>query len=220
MDKVVIYGNKAVAIEVYYSLKCDTEYEIAGFTVDSDLIDNDLLCSLPVTNFNDIQKYYPPQHYKMIIGVGYVGNNKVRKERYKQAKDMGYAFINCISPNAILCPDIVIGENCFIGHHTYLSHNVCVGNNVIIGNGCSIGHNVTVSDHCFMSDSVAISGSVNIGENCYLGTNSTIRNRVSIGHTCVIGAGAIVLENVEDNGVLLGEPATLLPISSDNLNLG
>jgi hypothetical protein len=36
----------------------------------------------------------------------------------------------------------------------------------------------------------------------------------------VIGAGALMLENAEDGSVYMGEPATLLPISSDKLPLG
>jgi acetyltransferase-like isoleucine patch superfamily enzyme len=65
-----------------------------------------------------------------------------------------------------------------------------------------------------------ISGSVIVGPYCYLGAGSMIRNKVNIGKECVIGAGANILEDTEERGVYLGEPAKLLPIASDKLSLG
>jgi acetyltransferase-like isoleucine patch superfamily enzyme len=83
-----------------------------------------------------------------------------------------------------------------------------------------IGHDVTIGDHCFLSPGVSVVGSVNIGSCCYLGTHATVRNKVSIGEECVVGAGAIILQDIENRSVYLGEPATLLPISSNELPLG
>ncbi len=220
MDKVILFGSKAIAVEACYCLKYFSDYSVAGFTVEKEWIEQHICCDLPVVPFEEVQDEFPPTEYKMFIAVGYVDNNKVRKEKYLQVKKMGYELINVISSTATIYSDIEIGDNCFIGHHTTISPNVKIGNNVIIGNGCTIGHDVVISDHCFLSNDVAISGSVTVGSHCYLGTNCTIRNKVVIGQACVVGAGAIALENIEDKSVLMGHPAELLPISSDKLPLG
>lgn len=83
-----------------------------------------------------------------------------------------------------------------------------------------MGHDVVVGDHCFLSNGVSIAGGVIIGPGCFISTNATIRNKISIGKECVIGAGAVILENIEEKKVYLGEPASELPISSDELYLG
>jgi sugar O-acyltransferase (sialic acid O-acetyltransferase NeuD family) len=220
MDKIIIYGNKSIAREAFYYLKYFSDYKVVGFTVDREYMESDTLLQLPVSPFDIVETAFPPNRHKMLIAVGYVQNNKIRKERYFRSKEMGYQLINFISPKSILHPETAVGDNCIIGHNTVISPDAKIGNNVIIASGCMIGHDVIIGDHCFFSPGVSVAGSADIGSCCFLGTNATIRNKVSIGKECVIGAGAIILENTEDKSVYLGEPATLLPISSDKLPLG
>ena len=220
MDKIVLFGNQSTARDLYFCLKSDPHYGIAGFTVDKEFIDSDSLLGLPVLPFEDVKNVFPPHEHKMFIAVGYVQNNRIRKERYFQAKEMGYTLINYISPTSVIVPGTIEGDNCFIGHYAVISAGARVGHNVIIGSGSTIGHDVIIGDHCFFSNSVAIAGSVNIGTDCYIGTHATIRNKITIGEKCVIGAGAVLLENAPERSVYLGEPAKLLPISSDKLPLG
>jgi sugar O-acyltransferase (sialic acid O-acetyltransferase NeuD family) len=220
VEKVIIYGNESMARDSFYFLKYYSDYEVVGFTVDRAYVGSGTLFKLPVTPFDTVETAFPPNSHKMLIAVGYVQNNRIRKERYNQSKEMGYRLINSISPKAVIYPETEIGDNCIIGHYAVISADAKIGNNVIIGHSCTIGHDVFIGDHCFLSTDVSIAGSVNIGSSSYLGTNATIRNKVSIGKECVIGAGAIILENVEDRSVYLGEPATLLPISSNELPLG
>jgi sugar O-acyltransferase (sialic acid O-acetyltransferase NeuD family) len=220
MEKVVLFGNTSTARETFFGLKYYSDYAVVGFTVDREYFESDRLCELPVVPFDVVETVFPPGKHKMLIAVGYVQNNRVRKERYFQLKEKGYQLINFISPKAIMYPGSAEGDNCIIGHYTVISPGAKIGNNVIIGNGCMIGHDVIIGDHCYFSGGVCVAGNVSIGSCSYLGTNATIRNKVSIGKECVIGAGAIILENTEDRSVYLGEPATLLPISSDELPLG
>jgi len=220
LEKIIIYGNKSVARETYYALKYYSNYEVSGFTVDSKLLEGDRLFGLPVIPFEVVKNAFPPDTYKMFIAVGYVKNNKIRKDRYFLSKEMGYQLITFISPNSIVYPETRVGDNCFIDHYSVISADARIGNNVIITAGCLIGHGVVIGDHCFLAGGACVAGGVNIGSCCYLGMRSIIRNGISIGNNCVIGAGAIMLENAEDKSVHLGEPATLLPVSSDDLPLG
>jgi sugar O-acyltransferase (sialic acid O-acetyltransferase NeuD family) len=220
MENLVLFGNKSVARGLFHSFKNSSHYKVVGFTVDREYLESDSFFHLPIIPFDTVETVFPPNRHKMMIAVGYVQNNKIRKERYFRAKEMGYQLINYISPQSIISPETAIGDNCTIGYYSVISPDAKIGNNVYIGSLCTIGHDVTIGDHCFFSDGVGVSGGVSIGSCCYFATNSTIRNKVSIGKECVIGAGAIILENTEDRSVYLGEPATLLPISSDELPLG
>ena len=220
MKKVVIFGNESTAHDCFYQAHHFSGYDVAGFTVDKAFMKDDRLFGLPVVAFDEVVRVFEPGQHLILIAVGYVKNNRIRKERYLQAKQMGYECFNLVSPNAIHYPENLIGENCIIGHYTVISQSARIGHNVIIGSGGQIGHDVVIGDNCFLSSGVLISGSVNIGESCYLGAGCIIRNKVSIGNGSVIGAGAIVFENAKDHSVYLGESAKLLPISSKELQLG
>jgi sugar O-acyltransferase (sialic acid O-acetyltransferase NeuD family) len=219
MEKVILFGNKSMAREAYNDLTYYSDHEVVGFTVDREYIDEDMLYNLPVVPFDDVASVFPPDEHRMLIAVGYVAINKLRAERYLQAKNMGYQLISFVSPKATTYPGLVIGDNCLISHNCVVSPDVKVGNDVAIGAGCTIGHDVSLGDHCFLSFGVGISGGVTVGPYCFLGTNATIRNRIRIGRECVIGAGALILEDLEDKSVCLGPAAELLPISSERLSL-
>jgi sugar O-acyltransferase (sialic acid O-acetyltransferase NeuD family) len=217
VEKVVLFGNRSVACNTYYELTYNSSYEVVAFAVDREYIDQDMLFGLPVVPFDGIASVCPPDEHKMLIAVGYVMLNKLRAERYYQAKEMGYELISHVSPKATTWPGLVMGDNCQISPNSVIWPSARIGNDVFIGACCVIAHDAVIGDHCFLSDCVAVSGSVVVEPYCFLGTNSTIRNKVTIARECLVGAGAIILENTEERGVYLGGPADLLPISSDKL---
>ncbi len=220
MEKLIIYGNKSVARGAYLGFRRNPKYEVVAFTVDREVLEGDRFCELPIVPFDTVSKEFPPEAHSMFIAVGYVGNNRIRKERYLRSKEMGYRLVNAISSTSIVSPESTIGENCIIGQFVVISDNVRIGNNVYISTACTIGHDVVIGDHCLLSDGVSVGGSASIGSCSYLGMRSIIRNKVSIGNDCVIGAGALMLEDADNGSVYMGEPATLLPISSEKLPLG
>jgi sugar O-acyltransferase (sialic acid O-acetyltransferase NeuD family) len=191
-----------------------------AFCVDREQLTDDRLFGLPVVPFEEVASIYPPDAHKMHIAVGYVQLNRLRAQRYYQAKDLGYQLISYVSSRATAWPGSVIGDNCFIDAYSIVSPSAKIGNNVLVGTRCTIPHFTTVEDHCYLSGGVGLSGFVAVGSYCYIGTGAIIRNNITIGKECVIGAGALILEDTEERSVYMGGPAELLPISSDKLPLG
>jgi sugar O-acyltransferase (sialic acid O-acetyltransferase NeuD family) len=219
MEKIVLFGTGAMAGDAYVQLTHDSPYEVAAFTVDGDHIKEDTLFDLPVVPFEDVQSIYPPDEYKMFLALGYVRLNRLRAERYEQAKAMGYRLVSYISSKATIWPGAVIGENCLIGTNSIVSAFVKVGNNVVVGAGSLVPHYCVIGDHCFVGAGVTLSGFVTVGPYCFLGTGAVVRNNITIARECVIGAGALILGDTEERGVYMGKQAGKLPISSDKLQV-
>ena len=55
-----------------------------------------------------------------------------------------------------------------------------------------------------------ISGAVNIGELSFIGISSTIIQGVNIGKNVTIGAGSVVLKDIPDNVIAVGNPAKII----------
>ncbi len=89
-------------------------------------------------------------------------------------------------------------KNTFIGEGTKIDYN------------CHIAHNVNIGKHCLIIAGTILGGSVTIGNNCYLGIGCMIKNKVTIGNNVTIGMGAVVLKDVPDNYVMVGNPAKFL----------
>jgi acetyltransferase-like isoleucine patch superfamily enzyme len=85
-----------------------------------------------------------------------------------------------------------------------------------IGEECSIGagvrivdadfHGAAPEDHAMTSGA----GAVSIGGGTFIGTGAMILKRVRIGDFAVIAAGAVVARDVEDGGMVGGNPAKVI----------
>ncbi len=89
---------------------------------------------------------------------------------------------------------------------------------VRIGAHCNIGHNNIIGENTVLAAGVMTSGSVTIGKNCWFGTGSLIRNGISICDDVVIGIGSVVIKDITEPGIYVGNPAKFLKEKSDDWN--
>lgn len=217
MEKVVLFGNREIAEIAHFYLERDSDYEVAGFTVDRTYLESDTFKGLPVVPFDEVEQFFPPEEYKMLVAISYSKRNQIRQQKYEEAKDRGYRFINYVSSKACAWGDTQMGDNCFVLEHVTIQPFVKIGNNVTIWSGNHIGHHVTIQDHCFITSHVCISGGVEIGQNCFIGVNATLRDHIKIGAKSVIGAGALVMENAEPESVYTGLASEKAKIASSKI---
>jgi sugar O-acyltransferase (sialic acid O-acetyltransferase NeuD family) len=217
MEKVVLFGISDFAGLAYQLLTHDTSYEVTAFTVDRAYLHQTAFCGLPVSPFEEIEKIYPPQDYRLFILSSFKRMNDLRAEKYFQAKEKGYRFANYISSKAAIWPDLIIGENCCVMTGTIIDPFVQIGNNVILWDGNIIGHHTLIQDHCFITSHVVIGGNSIIGSNSFLGANSTIREETLVAHKTLVGAGAVILHDTKEGEVYKVREPELLGIRSDQL---
>jgi sugar O-acyltransferase (sialic acid O-acetyltransferase NeuD family) len=217
MAKIVIFGNQQIASVGYFYLTHDSSHEVVAFTVDREYIKEDTLFDLPVVPFEEVKALYPPDEFKMSVMISYRRVNKLRAEKYYQAKDKGYELISYVSSRATTWPELMIGDNCFIFEDNVIQPFVEIGNNVIMWSGNHIGHHTVIKDHCFLASHIVVSGSVTIEPYCFLGVNATLRDNITIARECVIGAGALILQDTQERGVHIGQKAKLIPKPSNEL---
>lgn len=218
MAKVVIFGNTEWAEVIDFYLQHDSEHEVVGFTVNEDQIKAESFHDLPVVPYETLENYYSPNEYKLFIPISYKKVNKLRAEKYHNAKQRGYSFISYISSKAVYY-GTPVGENCCILENTLIQPFSRIGNNCILGHRNNVGHHCVINDHCFLAADVVLGGGVIVGEYTFIGLNATIRNYIKIGKENIIGAGAIILNDTEDQAVYSpGEtekfevPSNLMPI--------
>lgn len=209
MEKIVIFGTEELAQVAHFYLTHDSPYEVVAFTVNRDYIKEKELLGLPIVPFEEIEKSYPPDEFKMFVGIGYSNVNKARAEKYYEAKSKGYELISYVNSKSVLWGDTEIGDNCFIFENQTIQPFVKIGNDVIIWSGNHIGHHSVIGDHCFISSHVVISGGVKIEPYCFLGVNATLRDWITIARECVIGMGAVIVKDTQEKGVYIGVAAKL-----------
>ena len=93
-----------------------------------------------------------------------------------------------------------IGSGLFIGHFG----GIVVNHRVSIGRNCNLSHGVTIGQ----KNRGKHKGYPKIGNSVFIGPGVSIIGSVSIGSNVAIGANAVVVHDVSNNEVVVGNPAS------------
>jgi UDP-2-acetamido-3-amino-2,3-dideoxy-glucuronate N-acetyltransferase len=119
-------------------------------------------------------------------------------------------------------PGTVIGRNCKIGQNVVMGPRVTIGDGVKIQNNVSVYEGVTLEDDVFCGPSMVFTNVFNprseivrkdeyrktlVKRGASIGANATIVCGATIGRYAFIGAGAVVIQDVPDHALVVGNPA-------------
>ena len=116
----------------------------------------------------------------------------------------------------------IIGRQCSIGQNVVISPEVRIGNRVKIQNNVSVYTGVICEDDVFLGPSAVFTNVINprsavsrkeeykptlVRKGATIGANATIVCGITIGQYAFIGAGAVVIKNIPDYALVVGNPS-------------
>jgi UDP-3-O-[3-hydroxymyristoyl] glucosamine N-acyltransferase len=108
--------------------------------------------------------------------------------------------------NVILGDDVEVGANTTIDRGTY--GPTIIGEGTKIDDLVMIAHNCHIGKHNMLCSQVGIAGSTSSGDYVVMAGQVGVRDHVHIGDRAVLGAMAGVINNVPDDTIMIGVPAT------------
>ena len=114
-----------------------------------------------------------------------------------------------------------IGMNCNIGQNVLVSSQVILGNNVKVQNNVSLYTGVICEDDVFLGPSMVFTNVINprsainrrgeydktlVRKGATIGANATIVCGNTIGKFAFIGAGTVVIKDIPDYALVVGNP--------------
>lgn len=212
MEKLVIYGNGRIAQIIYQFLK--KQFDVVGFTVDKEFIETEDVEGLPLIAFEDLEKTFSPKDHKMLIAVGYVRMNEIRRQKYLEGKAKGYKFINYIHPSVEWHDNVRLGENNIILDYVSIQPYVDIGNSNFIWSNAVIAHGSRLMDTNWITSGVVVSGDAVIKSECFLGVNCSIGHNVTIEDGNFIGANSLVTKSTMSNEVFVSRDSDKVRLDS------
>jgi sugar O-acyltransferase (sialic acid O-acetyltransferase NeuD family) len=214
--KIIFFGIGNLTDVVFYYFKKLHYAEVAAFTVDENFMSTDSHLELPLINFKEIEKYFPPNAYELLIPLSPNKMNKLRENKFTEAKLKGYTLANFIHPS-VLYESVDIGENNIIFENVILQPFSKIGNNNVIWSSSYIGHHVVIGDNNWVSAGTVIGGESIIKNNCFIGINTALKNNLILENETFIGMGLNINRNTKLKEVFTGESLTAHKITSDRL---
>ena len=125
-----------------------------------------------------------------------------------------------------------LGAQCIVGGHVYIDSDVVIGDNCKVQSGARLYHGLTVEDGVFIGPGAQFAndlyprainpnGSLKGAEDwvvsptlikygASIGMGAMILSGVTVGRWAMVGMGAVVVKDVPDYGLVVGNPAKLI----------
>jgi acetyltransferase-like isoleucine patch superfamily enzyme len=125
----------------------------------------------------------------------------------------------------------VIGKDVNICDHTFIENDVIVGDRVTIKCGVYLWDGIRLEDDVFVGPNATFTNDkfprskhsyklleTVVRQGASIGANATILPGIVIGKNAMVGAGAVVIHDVPDDTVVVGNPARVIKTIRNKVN--
>lgn len=214
MRKLVVFGGSGIGM-IAASIADDLgTHEVVGFLNDVVPVGS-LIGKYKKVPVIGVSSYYVEllKDPEVDFFIAYVGlqNEKSTFENIKKINVPEHRWASLVHPTAILPKGYCsIGKGVLIAPLAQVSPDVTVGDHCIILANSFVGHDSSLDTFAHIATNGVVGANVRIGKAVHVGSNATLREKVSIGDFSLIGSGSVVLNDVVENSVVVGNPARVL----------
>lgn len=210
MEKIIIIGGPGPAVSVCNAIiharqNFGVNIECSGLLNDSN--SGGCINNIPVMGKLSEAARFAGQGFKFLYTIYKIGGQPQRIALFNQlglTEDNLYTFVH---PMAYVAPDVVLSPGVVVMPQAYISHGTKIGLGSLILGNAFVGHDTVVGKHCFVAAGSCI-GSYNIiNDGVWIGFNTSIRGRQTVGRFAAIGIGSVVVSDIPDEELWLGNPA-------------
>ncbi|MDM1295958.1 acetyltransferase [Sphingobacterium sp. N143] len=150
-------------------------------------------------NWNNVNNF--------IVGIG---DNQIRRKIANLVISKDKQLVSITHPSAYISTNSSVGVGNFFAVNSIINAFARIGNNCILNTACVIEHECILLDHVHIGPGAILAGNVTVGESTFIGANSVVKQGVTIGENVIVGAGSVVLHDIPNDEIWVGNPAKKL----------
>lgn len=222
MKRIIVLGGEGIGMIASSVIDRVGEGKVIGFL--NDIVPTGTMLGEKkkievLGTYKDIDRFLAEEDIQFMVAYGgmqreedtynKIANFPIPLERYYTAIDPSSVVptdYSEIGRGVLVAPFVQVGPDCVIEDNCVLLGNSFVGHNTKIGRFSHVASNAVVGSY------------VTVGKAVHIGLNATIREKVHIGDYALIGAGAVVLNDVPSNSIIVGNPGRVLRMKGEGKN--
>lgn len=211
-NKCVIYS--AGSYGKIYAAYLEAYYHIIGF-----IDDDPSLIGKKVNDYSVIGNLeYLLNNLDSSISVFVpIGNNKVRVSLLKILEANNFKVPSFVHPATQIHETVKIGKGVYILPSASIMPFTTIADYTMISIGVNIAHHTAIGEGCFFSQGTNVGASIHIRKESYFGIASTVMTGVNtIGKNSLIGAGTVIISEVPDFAVVVGNPGRIIKYQEEH----
>jgi sugar O-acyltransferase (sialic acid O-acetyltransferase NeuD family) len=142
-----------------------------------------------------------------------IGDNTIRK---KVSEKINAQFGIAIHPSSIISQSATVLVGTAVMANVTVNADTIIGRHVILNTGSSIDHDCRIDDFVHISPKVGLAGNVEVGEGTHIGIGACVIQGIKIGKWVTIGAGSVIIRDVPDYAVVVGNPGRIIKYNKEN----
>jgi UDP-perosamine 4-acetyltransferase len=150
------------------------------------------------------------------IGVGSADSLTRRCRLYESVRALGFVIVDAIHPSVYVSPAATIGTGVTLLPFAVVHTAARLGANVLVNTRAVVEHDCTIGDHVHLATGAVLAAAVQVGAQTHIGAGAVVRQGVRIGSRVIVGVGAVVVRNVDDDLIVVGNPARVLRTRSSH----
>lgn len=202
--KLFIYGSGGNGSEICDLAECINRHQPRWDTIDfiDDIRKERHWYGRTVYRFDELLA--ARDHCECVISLGEPVH---RRTLYDKLRQHNIALATLVHPRAEIAASAFLGEGCIVETGSFISSNSLLEANVMVEVQTIIGHDIRIGQHCVISSCSVVGGNTNIGDDTFIGLNCAIKDHCTIGQRCIIGMGSTLFRDIEDDMIVMGNPA-------------
>lgn len=169
-----------------------------------DFVDDPVIKDRRNIRFSEVLKRFSNTEIEMVVALG---EPRLRAKLLDDIKQNGFSSATLVHPDVLIPSCTILGDGVIVNRGCFISCDVRVGENTCFQSLSSIAHDSVIEKNCVVSTFAAISGRCRIGEECYLAAGALLREKTKVGDRCILGMGSVVVRDVPDDIIVVGNPA-------------
>lgn len=207
-ESLVIFGAGGHAKSVVDVVLSQGIYDIAGF-IDSTKPSGSFYYDYQILGVEqDLLRLLDEINCKNIVVA--IGDNYQRQQAYERINAISnqFEFPTLAHAYSERSDSASIGEGVVLFPGSIVSAEAKIEDGCIVNTRASVDHDGVLKSFSSLAPGVTLSGGVEVGHRSAIGTAASVVEWASVGSDCVIGAGSVVISDIENEVVAIGNPCT------------